>query len=330
MSELGEFELISRFFGLGRRSGKTNDSQSDDVLIDIGDDAAVLKIPQEQRLVVSSDTLVDGIHFPKNSPSALIAQRALRVNLSDMAAMGATPRWFTLALTLPEVNESWLSDFSEALHADAELFGCRLVGGDTTRGPLNIGIQIMGTVDNELEAITRAGAEPDDLLVVTGTLGDAAGALDYLDSEGLDQSAADLLRRYWIPEPRVEFAKATQQFIRAGCDISDGLLADVGHICKASQVGVEVDAAKLPISPSLSQCCGSSAVAKALSGGDDYELCLAVSPDSYEDISALAREQGILITTVGRFTSATEISCINADEALSSAGGRDSNGYQHF
>lgn len=333
MSELGEFELISRYFKSDshvENSTPIKDPRSDGVLIDIGDDAAVLNVPDGQRLVVSSDTLVEGVHFPKRSPASLIAQRALRVNLSDMAAMGATPRWFTLALTLPEVSESWVRDFSESLHEDARLFECRLVGGDTTRGPLNIGIQMMGTVTDETRAITRMGAREGDLLLVTGTLGDAAGALDYLDSDDQNQSTADLLRRYWIPEPRVEFAQSAQKYIHAACDISDGLLADVGHICEASELGVEVDASKLPISPALSQCFGSAATEKALTGGDDYELCMAVSADHVEQVQVLGDRYGCPVTIMGEFTAAKGIRCVNADDEILSSDALNRKGYQHF
>ena len=294
---LNEFQIIRQYF--------QSASTTDDVLLGIGDDAAIIQPPPGHRMVVSADTLVESVHFPKDAPPDLVARRALRVNLSDMAAMAAQPRWFTLALTLPETNSGWLEAFSKGLLEDAEAFGCCLVGGDTTKGPLNIGIQIMGTVADEDQALTRSGAQSGDLLLVSGNLGDAAGALEYLDQSGtdqdVDQDALHLCNRYWLPESRIAFAQKAAHLINAACDISDGLLADVGHICTASGLSVQVRADKLPLSIALTNVCGSDASRLAMTGGDDYELCMAVPPENLAAIEQIAAELEVPVTEVGVF-----------------------------
>lgn len=317
---LNEFQIISRYF--------QSASTADDVLLGIGDDAAIIEPPKGHRILVSSDTLVESVHFPLQASSDLVARRALRVNLSDMAAMAAQPRWFTLALTLPETDSDWLEAFSCGLLEDANRFGCSLVGGDTTRGPLNIGIQIMGTIEEDYPALTRTGAQPGDLLLVSGTLGDAAGALNYLDQCDLNEDVRALCDRYWLPEPRVDFARKAANLINAACDISDGLLADVGHICTGSNLGARVEASNLPISTALKNVYASDATRMALTGGDDYELCMAVAPENLEGIKQIGVELGIAVTEIGAF-SGDETGVLCVDE-----GGNtiefEAAGYTHF
>ena len=316
---LNEFQLISEYF----KSGYT----TDDVLLGIGDDAAILQLVDGHRLVVSSDTLVESIHFPVNAPPDLVARRALRVNLSDMAAMAAVPRWFTLALTLPISDAAWLQAFSSGLHKDAAHFGCALVGGDTTKGHLNIGVQIMGTVENESTALKRSGAKPGDLLVVTGTLGDAAGALEYLDQQSPSEEIAYLQNRYWLPEPRVKFAGQASSLINAACDISDGLVGDVGHICAASGLGVDIRVSELPLSNAIKQVCGEAAAQKALAGGDDYELCMAVCPEDLEALTTVSKALNVPVTVVGVFRDGESVSCLDeSNQPLA----KDPSGYRHF
>ena len=321
---LNEFQMITQYF----QSAFT----TDDVLLGIGDDAAIIQPLPGHRMLVSADTLVESVHFPRDAPPDLVARRALRVNLSDMAAMAAQPRWFTLALTLPETNSDWLESFSKGLLEDAEAFGCCLVGGDTTRGPLNIGIQIMGTVAEDKPALTRSGAQSGDLLLVTGNLGGAAGALEYLDQsgtdQGVDQDVLQLCDRYWLPEPRIVFAQKAAHLINAACDISDGLLADVGHICTASGLGVQVQADRLPLSGALKNVCGSDATRLAMTGGDDYELCMAVAPENLSAIEQIATELEVPVTEVGVFKKGeTGVSCLDKNGEIIEF---ESAGYSHF
>ena len=274
--------------------------------VGIGDDAAVISGLNHQRLLVSSDTLVESVHFPRGADSAWVARRALRVNLSDMAAMGAQPVWFMLALTLPEANERWLQGFSAGLSLDSQEFGCELIGGDTTKGPLNIGIQMMGLVPESRSPLLRCGAQQGDLLVVTGTLGDAGAAL-RLDLNSFDTETRPLerylLQRYWLPSPRQAFAIEAADCIHAACDISDGLMADVGHLCKQSQLAATIQMDAIPLSPQLQEF-DSHARRNALTSGDDYELCMAVPENKLSDIQAVAEKQGIAVSVVGRFESA--------------------------
>ena len=316
-----EFELISEYF---RR-----DISDSELLLGIGDDAAVVQPPKNAKLAISSDSLVESVHFPIGAPPGLVARRALRVNLSDMAAMAANPKWFTLNLTLPISDADWLSEFSAALHDDAARFGCCLIGGDTTRGPLNIGIQIMGWVSIDAKYLTRFGAESGDLLVVTGTLGDAAAALDYLQQDQLCDSASYLVNRYWLPEPRVEFALNACHLINAACDISDGLAADAGHICRASGLGAEIRIADLPLSQPLKALSSHEGLAqeKALTGGDDYELCMAVPPENIEELVAVAQTFDTRLTVVGVFNEGDSVTCL--DERGDSVSLAQA-GFQHF
>ncbi len=305
VSKSGEFELIAEYFSRPVQGG------DDNVLLGVGDDAAVLGGLDGQQLVVSVDSLIEGVHFPENAPAELVARRALRVNLSDMAAMGATPRWFTLALTLPEADEGWLEAFSRGLYGDAESYGCRLIGGDTTAGPLNIGIQMLGIVPSGQSVLTRSGARPGDLLVVTGQLGDAGAAMtaevceSVLPDAGSDEDRlrTHCLQRYWLPEPRVEFAHSGAAHIRATCDISDGLLADLGHICARSQVSARLDLERIPVSEDLLRQ-NADMRRRALVAGDDYELCLAVDPAELAQLQELAQRLGIDLTVAGVFESA--------------------------
>ncbi|MBC6427911.1 MAG: thiamine-phosphate kinase [Cellvibrionales bacterium] len=316
----GESDLIHRYFApiAGPQPG---------VITGIGDDAAVLEVTNE-RLLVSTDSMVEGVHFPPGAAAARLARRLLRVNLSDLAAMAARPRWFTLNLTLPIADPEWLAAFSDALHREAAQFGCCLVGGDTTRGPLNLAVQIMGTVAAGGPVLNRRGARPGDWLVVTGTLGDAAAALE-LD---LNAPLADnhFLRRYWLPTPRLDFAQAAAAHIRAACDISDGLLRDAGHLCAAGEVAATVHLEAIPLSDPLRER-RKAPQYLAATGGDDYELCLAVAPADWPRLAQIARRQQLALTRVGEFVPAGRDS---APVRLFDSAGREvpveNPGYRHF
>ncbi len=265
-----EFELIESFFTKDR-------SQRKDVLLGIGDDAALLKVPAKQSLVVSTDTLLSGVHFPEKTAPFDIGFKALAVNLSDLAAMGATPAWATLALTLPRANEKWLKEFSRGFFTLINRYGMQLVGGDTTRGSLAITVQVLGFVPVN-KALQRKQARVEDKIYVTGTLGDAGLALKLLGSSKLKKSAY-LLQRFNRPEPRVETGQALCGVSRCAIDISDGLAADLGHILRASGVGAHVFVENLPLSSVLkNNLTKPEAWSLALNSGDDYELCFTVSP----------------------------------------------------
>jgi len=277
---------------------------------------------------VSIDTLIAGRHFPSNADPALIAERALRVSVSDLAAMGAEPLWFTLALSLPEADEHWLESFSEGLFAAAHNCDCVLVGGDTTRGPLSITIQVHGAVPKGL-ALTREGAEPGDHIFVTGELGDGAAALAALENrleieEGHNRYFSD---RFYRPEPQLAAGKLLRGLATAALDISDGLLADLGHICSASLVGAEVDVERLPLSEAL-QYYHNRCPAKdwALSGGDDYQLCFTVPPRNLDAVGTLIATGRINASAIGTIT--------NGDSVVCMEGGKNylptTTGYQHF
>lgn len=320
---LGEFELISKYF--------LRECNDPDLVVANGDDAAIVR--PDGNLAVAVDTLVAGVHFPEKADAALIARRALRVNLSDMAAMGARPRWFTLSLTMPYPDPAWLQRFSQGLFTETRRFNCHLIGGDTTRGPLNIGIQMLGEIAPAEPCLTRSGAAPGDLLVVTGTIGDAGAALGQDLCRSIDQIPETdyLFERYWLPEPRVEFALRCRHLIRAALDISDGLLADAGHICQQSGVDAQIHLDALPLSPQVTECWGEQAALRAITAGDDYELCMAVSGQCWDDMQKIARELDIPVCILGEFCdqvgSAPSVSVLdNHGRPIDMA----STGYNHF
>lgn len=291
---LGEFALIEKYFtGIG---------QSPLVDLNVGDDCALLTPPPGQQLALSIDTLVADVHFPALADPALIAQKALRTNLSDLAAMGATPLAFELALTLPSADEPWLSAFSRGLRTCADEFGIALIGGDTTRGPLHIiTIQVIGLIPKD-NALLRSGAKPGDTIFVTGTLGDARAALDYLalPAETLTPSQHYFLQRYYTPTPRVQFAQALLPLATAAIDISDGLSADLGHILHRSGVGARIELEKLPLSSALREL--ADAQQFALHGGDDYELCFTAPVTHTAELEKLAAQFAVPITRIGEIS----------------------------
>lgn len=251
----------------------------------IGDDAALLNMPADQQLVVATDTLVESVHFPPQASAEHIATRALCVNLSDMAAMGARPRWFTLALTLPATMAStqWLESFSRGLATVAEQYDIALVGGDTTAGPLTISLTLLAEVP-VAQSLRRDGAKPGDTLYVTGTLGDGAAALEIINRGDLAHSER-LLTRFYQPQPQIEAGIRLRNVASACIDISDGLIADLGHICKASGVRSDIQTKLLPIHQELHQLWPQQAVDWALSGGDDYQLCFTVPQSRCEIVN---------------------------------------------
>ena len=301
---MGEFDLIKRYF--------TPEHYSSDVLLGVGDDAAVLDVPAGFRLVAAVDTIVEGIHFPAGTSSANIAYRSLAVNLSDMAAMGAQPKWFTLSLSLPHASEYWLSEFSSSLSELASRFGVQLVGGDTVKGPLCISIQILGWVEQG-QWLTRAGAKPGDLIFVSGVPGEAAGGLQLLlkpDLQAAPEHRHLLLERFYRPTPRVELGRRLKAVATAAMDISDGLLTDLRKLCVASSCGADLQLERLPISLSLRAVFGEiTAEHLALQGGDDYELLFTIPPERLTDLQSITAELGVQCTQIGRITLNAKVQC---------------------
>ncbi len=287
-----EFELIYRYFAAYGRG--------EAVTLGVGDDCALLDIPPGEQLATSVDTLVEGVHFPEGAFPEDIAYRAVATAASDLAAMGARPLGMTLALTLPEADDLWLHSFSQGLAAVVADCALPLVGGDTTRGPLTISVQVMGAVPAG-EALLRTGARPGDRLCVSGTLGDAAAALLLLEGQwdGEAQYADYLEQRFYRPRPRLALGQALRGLATAAIDLSDGLLADAGHIAAASGVKLRIDPALLPLSPALKAYHDSEQSLRwALTGGDDYELCFTLPadgalPDHCTVIGAVEAGEGV-------------------------------------
>lgn len=298
-SHLGEFELIRRFFSRHAAHGPQSG-----VILGIGDDAALLTLPPDTELVAAVDTIVAGRHFPDGTNAHSIGHRALAVNLSDLAAMGATPAWATLALTMPEVDVAWLERFAAGLLDLADTFEVALVGGDTTRGPLTVTVQIMGHVPRGA-ALRRSGAGAGDLVAVTGTLGDGGAGLAFTTAppEAKNRAAAvELMRRFEYPTPRVQFGVAARGIATAAMDISDGLVEDLPKLAQASGLAAYVAVERLPLSDAM-RAAATQAQARdwALAAGDDYELLLAVPPERYTKLAAAADQLNLRLTLIGEF-----------------------------
>jgi len=317
--------LIARYFtDLTGQSG---------VALGIGDDAALLNVRPGQQLAMASDSLVSGVHFPETATPRQIASRALCVNLSDMAAMGAEPRWFTLALTLPrdKANSEWLTEFSAGLGFIADQYNLALVGGDTTSGPLTVTLTLVGEVAAGA-ALTRAGASPGDSVFVTGTLGDGAAALEFVSNINNTPDNSDrLLHRFYSPQPQIQAGLKLRSIASACIDISDGLLADLGHICKASGVAAVVQAEQLPIAEDVQQLSPLDALEWALCGGDDYQLCFTVAADQLPMVEGLIERGELHASRIGTIEvsagSGNLVSVIDKNNNLLTI---ENPGYNHF
>ncbi|EAR22802.1 thiamine-phosphate kinase [Nitrococcus mobilis] len=317
---LSEFELIERYFtGIGARR--------DDVILTVGDDAALVAPHSGRRLALSTDTLVAGVHFPVDAPAEAVGYKALAVNLSDLAAMAAEPAWLLLALTLPRADPDWLERFAGGLAALANGAGMALVGGDISRGQaITVTVQVAGYADRPLR---RDGARPGDGLYVSGTLGDAALGLQFWQGgqrEGVD--AHFLIERLHRPTPRTALARALADLATAAIDVSDGLLADAAHLAERSAVAVLIEPHRLPLSSALRRSASAThATTLALTGGDDYELCLSLPLDREKEAHARARQAGVSLTRIGRIEDGRGIRLISATgEALTYT----HHGYKHF
>lgn len=299
-----------------------------DVVLGIGDDAAVVQVPAGQQLVVATDTMNAGVHFPGDTAAADIGWKALAVNLSDLAAMGAKPAWCTLSLSLPGSDAVWLDGFLDGFLELAALHEVVLIGGDTTSGPLSICVTAFGLIAPD-QALRRDGAQPSDDVWVSGTLGDAAGALRRWtsgDAAQADDMHQALKRRLDRPSPRVATGRALVGIANACIDISDGLLADLGHICSASGVAAQVQLADLPTSPQLKSAFDADMRATLqATGGDDYELCFTAPVARRDAIGQLAK--GVSLTRIGQIRAGSGVQAMKADgESWMPPRG----GYEHF
>jgi thiamine-monophosphate kinase len=289
-----EFNLIAKYF--------TRATPHAD--LGVGDDAALIRISAGYQLAVSTDMSVAGTHFFVDAAPYDVGWKSLAVNVSDMAAMGATPKWATLALALPEVNEAWLAEFSRGFFACADAFKIDLIGGDTTRGPLNISVTIMGEVATG-KALKRNGAQVGDDIWVSGTLGNAALALAVLqnryamDVNWPNNELENCLPYLHRPQPRVALGLALQAIATSCIDISDGLMADLGHLLKASNLGAALHIEKLPVSIYSSSHLHEAMIQQCvLTGGDDYELCFTAPASQRNAVEMIAKQQNIPITRI--------------------------------
>lgn len=292
-----EFDLIARHFA----------RPAPNAVLGVGDDAALLAPTPGMELVVSSDMLVAGRHFLPDTDAEALGHKTLAVNLSDLAAMGAVPRWATLCLALPEADEAWLAAFSRGFFALAARFGVSLVGGDTTRGPLALSVSVLGEAPAG-RALRRSGARPGDGIWVSGDLGAAALAVSHLNGERvLDAAAAALCQtRLHRPEPRVVLGNMLCCVAHAAIDLSDGLLADLGHILEASGVGAEIEFDRLPAHPVLASRRDDALVRRCLlAGGDDYELCFTAPAEREHTLHTVAEAAGVALTRIGHITAQT-------------------------
>ena len=320
---MSEFDLIRRFFT--RLTGEYP------AMLGIGDDAALLQIDPGMDVVVSTDMLVSGTHFFPDADPFLLGHKTLAVNLSDMAAMGAHPRWATLAVSLPTVDETWLEKFSEGFFSLAQQHGVELIGGDTTRGPLNLCVTIMGVVPHNM-ALRRDGAQVGDDIWVSGKLGDAALALAHLRKE-VHLSVADFsvcVGALHDPVPRVTLGIALRGVARSAIDVSDGLLADLGHILERSGMGASIEWESLPVSDVLRTLSASSCgVARrcVLAGGDDYELCFTAPTINRKVIENISQQLDLPLTRIGAIVPGSGCTVQAANGSVINI---EDSGYDHF
>lgn len=293
---LGEFNLIDKYFS-------ARQTQRKDVHLALGDDCAIVKAPENSRIAISTDTLVAGTHFLADANPAWVAHKALASNISDLAAMGATPAWVSMALTLPSIDEQWLESFCESFFELANYYNIQLIGGDTTKGPLSISLTVQGFVPDD-KALTRSGACIGDWVYVTGELGDSKAGLSVIldESKRHDPFAKELEKRHYQSHPRILVGQALLGLASSAVDISDGLMADLGHILNRSQVGASIDASLLPMSKELLQFSGTVSVAQqyALTSGEEYELCFTVPEQNKGSLESAIAHCGCKVTCIGQ------------------------------
>ncbi|MBU3021899.1 thiamine-phosphate kinase [Aestuariibacter sp. A3R04] len=292
-----EFDLIGRYFADGGHQRK-------DVIIGIGDDCAVTSVPSNQQLAITTDTLVSGVHFLRDSPARSVAYKAVAVNLSDLAAMGAEPAWISLSLSMSEVDEAWLEEFVKGLYELTRYYSVQLIGGDTVRGPLAMTITAQGFIPPDV-ALKRSTAKPGDWIYVTGTTGDAGAGLALLKGElsAKENDEAYLVKRHLYPTPRVAVGTALRRIASSCIDVSDGLLADLNHILALSSCGATVHVDRLPVSSALFSTVGAQdAYRYALTAGDDYELIFTVNEEQRGNLETSLASTGVKATCIGQVT----------------------------
>jgi thiamine-monophosphate kinase len=323
-ASVDEFEIIRRYFA--RRAGDPA------VRVGIGDDGAVMTPAAGRELILVVDTLVEGVHYPKDLSAVDVGYRAVEVNLSDVAAMAGRPRWATLALTLPHVDPTWLQGFAEGLFESAQRFGVTLVGGDTTRGGQTvISIQVAGDVERDAY-LTRSGARAGDLIFVTGTPGDAAAGLALVTgsagrTSGDDAARRVLLQKFTRPVARVAFGAAIGRLASAAIDVSDGMYGDIRKLLEASGVGGRVAVESLPLSAAIRGVCGEQESERlALTGGDDYELCFTADPARKAEILAAASKMDLRVTPIGAVDDSGQLELTRSGEKVEFT----DDGYRHF
>ena len=327
MSRLGEFERIARFFS------PLVEGQSD--ALGLTDDAALVTPPPGKRMAVTADALVAGVHFLADDPADRVARKALRVNISDLAAMGAEPYGYTITLALPRGMadaEAWIERFARGQASDHAEYGIRLLGGDSvsTPGPLSISVTAFGWVPAD-RALTRGGAQPGDDIYVSGTIGDSFLGLAVLQGKEFDLAEADLAilaDRYLLPQPRPQLGQRLLEVASAGLDVSDGLVQDLGHICEVSGCGAEIELSLVPFSEPGQRLVHAGAVRAEdlVSGGDDYELLFTAPETARDVVSVIADESGIPLTRIGKMRSGRSVDVLDAAGKIMSL---DRRGYTH-
>ena len=318
---MDEFDLIKRYF-------EPLQASHSDIKLGIGDDAAIVDLGVSGSTTVAVDTLVEGIHFPTAMAADAVGYRALAVNVSDFAAVGATPKYATLALTLPAVDTAWLEPFAAGLAEALAAFDTALIGGDTTQGPLTITVQLVGVIEGQ--PMSRAGAKPDDVILVSGTLGDACAGLELLNAPAASRSDDErmLIERFMRPQARLALGQVVRPHVHAAIDISDGLLADIAHIMTSSDCRAEIELDRLPLSPEIRAVNWiERALDYAATGGDDYELALCVAPDALSTVMREAGHIAVPLTAVGRVLAGTGVVCRDATGTEVEPASR---GYRHF
>lgn len=316
---MDEFALIRRYFASGGAA-------RGDVVLGIGDDAAVLRVPEGHELVVTTDNLVAGVHFPVTLDAESIGYRTLAANLSDLAAMGAEPAWALLAITLPEADENWLERFSRGFFRLAMQHHVALVGGNVAHGPLNIAVTAHGLIPAGA-ALKRTGAQPGDAIFVTGHPGDAAAGLKLIQSGHTDLRHA-CVQRFCFPEPRIAAGVALRGVASSVIDVSDGLLADLSHLLEGGNIGATLELAALPLSADILRMETLGAAREyALSGGDDYELCFTVPQNRLSQLDAVAANSGCRVTRIGTIDAESGLHMRDANGVVR---GVNPAGYRHF
>ena len=316
-----EFNLIKQYFTRPTRNTK----------LGVGDDAALISLSAGMELAISADMLVAGTHFFADCDAYQLGWKSLAVNISDMAAMGANPKWATLAIALPDINASWLAEFSRGFFACAESFNVDLIGGDTTRGPLTISVQIMGEVPIG-KAIKRSGAKVGDEIWVSGRLGDAALALAHIQGKLVlpEEASLTCAKALHAPQPRVALGLALRDIANSAIDISDGLLADLGHILEQSNIGATLELKRIPHSTFVDfpiDLRDEILRKMVLAGGDDYELCFTAPAEKHTEIIKISEMTKLQLSCIGHVTSNTDLVLHGLDNEILNI---KETGFDHF